>query len=58
MYGSVYTSSSDHNFITNVDTAATHEMLDAQPEERREGERTDVNDASGCDDQNTGVSRA
>lgn len=52
MYGSIYTNSSYHSFINNVDTAATHEMLDAQPEERSKGERTDVNSASGCDDKN------
>lgn len=55
-------SSNIHKFqsqdlVNNVDTAASREILAAQPEEHSEGELTEVNDGSGCNGKNKDVSR-
>lgn len=49
------TNSSWHDLGNNVDIAVIHAILDAQPEEVSEGELTDVNDESGCDEKNADV---
>lgn len=53
----IYTNSSYHYLVNNVDTAAIPEILDTQPGECNESEYFDVNNESGCNDKNKGVSR-
>lgn len=51
------TDSSWHDLGNNVDIVGIHTILDAQPEEVSEGELTNVNDESGCDEKNADVEK-
>lgn len=53
----IYTNSSYHDLVNNVDTVAIPEILDTQPGKCSESEYFDVYNESGCNDKNKGVSR-